>query len=216
MANVNSYLISPLIPEDAMPTPDRTSLAAIIAAGRAILEETGASGLTMQAVAARCGVRAPSLYKRIRDRDALLTAVAEAVVNDLADRLTATAATARLHCADETPGNPGELVRTMQFREGLGKLAATYRAFAHENPEAFRLMFTASAPLDALDRAARPVLVASAAVVGDADALHAARLLTAWVTGFVQMELSGAFRLGGNVEQAFAYGLQTLLHGLNP
>ncbi|WP_300265680.1 TetR/AcrR family transcriptional regulator [Microbacterium sp.] len=174
-----------------MPTPDRTSLAEIVDAGRAILEESGPAGLTMQAVAIRCGVRAPSLYKRIRDRDALLAAVAEAVVNDLADRLADT-------------------------ENSLSALAETYRAFAHENAEGFRLMFTASAPLDALDHAATPVLAASAAVVGDVDALHAARLFTAWATGFVHMELAGAFRLGGDVEQAFTYGLRKILDGLTP
>ena len=54
-----------------MPTPERTSYAEIVAAGRDILEESGPTGLTMQSVAQRVGVRAPSLYKRVRDRDAL-------------------------------------------------------------------------------------------------------------------------------------------------
>lgn len=209
-----------------MPTPDRTSLTEIIAAGRSILEESGPSGITMQAIAAHCGVRAPSLYKRIRDRDALLSAVAAAVVDDLATQLESTA---RLHCADETHGSTGEVIRTMQghqeqghqeqgYREQsqreLEALAHTYRAFAHEQPEGFRLMFTASPPLDALEQAARPVLAASAALVGTAEALHAARLFTAWATGFLQMELAGAFRLGGDVDGAFSYGLRHLLRGL--
>ena len=70
-----------------MPTPERTSIDAIIGAGRAILEESGPAGLTMQAVAVRVGVRAPSLYKRVTDRDALVAAVAESVVTDLAAEL---------------------------------------------------------------------------------------------------------------------------------
>lgn len=172
-----------------MPTPERTSYAEIVAAGREILEDSGGDGLTMQAVAARVGVRAPSLYKRVRSRDALLAAVAEATIDDLGTRL-------------DTAGTV------------LSGLAAAYRAFAHEHPEGFRLIFTASAPLEALDRAARPVITASAAVVGEERALDAARLFTAWATGFLQMELSGAFRLGGDVDQAFAYGLHTIISGL--
>ena len=199
-----------------MPTPERTTTAAIVAAGREILESGGQPALTMQAVAARVGVRAPSLYKRIRDRDALLAAVAEAVVDDLATRLQATAAQppVRLHSADETRGNPDEVIRGMQSRNGLEVLAAEFRAFAHEHPEGFRLIFTAAAPLEALDRAARPVLTTSATLVGGDDALHAARLFTAWATGFLQMELAGAFRLGGDVDEAFAYGLRSIIAGL--
>lgn len=182
-----------------MPTPERTSIDAIIGAGRAILEESGPAGLTMQAVAVRVGVRAPSLYKRVTDRDALVAAVAESVVTDLAAELEQVE---QRSVARDTP------------TELLSALATAYRAFAHANREGFALMFTASAPLAALDRAAGPVLRSTAALVGDEDALDAARLVTAWMTGFLQMELAGAFRLGGDVDRAFDYGLSRLLRGL--
>lgn len=185
-----------------MPAPERTSTDAIVAAGRAILEESGPASLTMQAVATRVGVRAPSLYKRVRDRDALLTAVAEAAIDELGSRL-----------ADSASGT-GTGTDTDNSGTDLTSLAEVYRAFAHEHPESFRLMFTASAPVDALHRASEPVLRAAAALVGEADALDAARLFTAWATGFLQMELSGAFRLGGDVGRAFDYGLRRLLAGL--
>ncbi|MFJ4222902.1 TetR/AcrR family transcriptional regulator [Microbacterium sp. NPDC089695] len=172
-----------------MPTPDRTSLAAIVEAGRAILEATGPSGVTMQAVAARVGVRAPSLYKRVRDRDALLAEVVQATADDLTARL------------ERTDG-------------GLAEIAAAYRRFAREQPEGFRLLFTASAPPDALRDAAVPVLRACEALVGADEALDAARLFTAWATGFLQMELSGAFRLGGDVDAAFDYATQRIIRAL--
>lgn len=174
-----------------MPTPERTTTVQIIAAGRDLLEEAGPTGLTMQAVAARVGVRAPSLYKRVRDRDALLTAVCAASIDAL---------TARLEAAGDD----------------LAAITTAYRTFAHDHPEGFRIMFTAWAPHDALQRSAAPVIRAVAALVGEDDALDAARLLTAWATGFLQMELSGAFRLGGDVDRAFAYGLQRLIAGLRP
>lgn len=174
-----------------MPTPERTTYPAIITAGREVLEESGPTGLTMHAVAARVGVRAPSLYKRVKDREALLSAVAEAVVDELA---------ARLEAADAD----------------LESLALAYRTYAHSAPEGFRLMFTASAPLTALDRAAAPVIRAASALVGDTEALDAARLFTAWATGFLQMELTGAFRLGGDVDRAFHYGMRSIMTGLVP
>jgi AcrR family transcriptional regulator len=172
-----------------MPTPERTSTAAIVAAGREILEATGPAGLTMQAVAERVGVRAPSLYKRVRDRDALHAAVATASIDAL---------TARLEAAGDD----------------LTDLAHTYRSFAQDHPEGFRIMFTAASPHDALERSAAPLIRAASALVGDDDALDAARLFTAWATGFLQMELAGAFRLGGDVDRAFDYGLQRLIAGL--
>ncbi|WP_282848021.1 TetR/AcrR family transcriptional regulator [Microbacterium oxydans] len=172
-----------------MPTPERTSTEEIVTAGREILEVAGPSGLTMQAVAERVGVRAPSLYKRVRDRDALHSAVAAASIDAL---------TARLEAAGDD----------------IGALAYAYRDFAHRHPEGFRLMFTIAAPHDALERSAAPLLRAASALVGEEDALDAARFFTAWATGFLQMELSGAFRLGGDVDRAFEYGLHRLLAGI--
>lgn len=172
-----------------MPTPERTSLTAIVDAGRDILESAGPSGLTMQAVAERVGVRAPSLYKRIRDREALLSAVAEASADILTNRLDAAG-------------------------DDLSGLAVAYRSFAHEHPEAFRLLFSGSAPEDALHRASAAVLRACDDLVGPEHALDAARLFTAWATGFLQMELAGAFRLGGDVDAAFQYATDRIVAGL--
>ena len=43
------------------------------------------------------------------------------------------------------------------------------------------------------------------------DALPAARTIVAWTHGFISMELAGAFRLGGDVEQAWEFGLDRIL-----
>lgn len=172
-----------------MPSPNRTTNAEVVAAAREILESAGPAGLTMQAVAARVGVRAPSLYKRFHDRDALLAAVVAATVDEIGARLETAA-------------------------PDLRGLATTYRTFAHERPEAFRLVFTPYAEEEALRRSSAPVLRAAAELVGEEDALAAARLFTAWATGFLQMELAGAFRLGGDVDAAFDYGLERLTAGL--
>jgi len=168
-----------------MPTPERTSLSEIVAVACALLEEGGPAALTMQAVATRVGVRAPSLYKRVRDRDALLGLVAQATATELADRLAASG-------------------------PRLADLIRTYRAFAHERPEGFRLMYAGDATAAQMGRAAEPVLQATRNAVGEAAALDEARLLTAWATGFISMELAGVFRLGGDVDAAFEYGLRRL------
>lgn len=168
-----------------MPTPERTSLTQIVAAGCELLETEGAARLTMQAVAAKVGVRAPSLYKRVRDRDALLSLVAAATTDELGRRLAA---------AEPT----------------VAGVASAFRAFAHERPEGFRLLQSSRVDPESLALASAPVLRLTAELAGEADALDAARLLTAWATGFLTMELSGAFRLGGDLDSAFAYGVGKL------
>lgn len=172
-----------------MPTPERTSLAQIVEAGRALIELGGPSAVTMQAVGERVGVRAPSLYKRVRDRDALLTLIATATADDLADTME----------------------RTDGTLEGLGR---AYRSFAQRHPEGFRLMFAVEGAAAAMARASDPLLAATGALVGPRDALNAARLVTAWATGFIDMELSGSFRFDGDLDEAFDYGIERLVAGL--
>ena len=177
-----------------MPTPPRTSVADIVAAGRAILEADGLPGLTMQAVAARVGVRAPSLYKHVKDRDTLVGLVADDTVRDLRERLE-------------------------RVDSGLAAFAHEFRAFAKAAPQAYQLIFAlgpdASRPnAEVMARNSEPILRAARDLVGEDDALEAARTITAWASGFVGMELAGAFRLGGDVDRAFDYGVEALTRGL--
>ncbi len=183
-----------------MPTPSRTSLEEIVAAGRSVLTRDGAPGLTMQRVAEAVGVRAPSLYKHVPSRSALLRLVTEDVIADLTRRLEAAAST----------GDPALDLRA---------LAVTLREFALNDPHGFELLFTPLPPEAAPDpagfaTAAGPVLRAAAALAGPEHALDAARTVTAWASGFLRMELSGAFQLGGSVSDAFEFGLQALVTGL--
>ena len=62
--------------------------------------------------------------------------------------------------------------------------------------------------------AADPVIALAAQLVGTERALEAARLITAFAHGFVSMELTGAFRLGGDVDRAYDYGVSVLVEAL--
>lgn len=186
MANVNSYTWK-------MAAPDKTSLEEIVQAACALLESDGLSGITMKAVAQRVGVRAPSLYKRVQDRDDLIRLVAEASLTDLAGRLNAA----------KTPI----------------ELANRFRAFGHEKPAAFQLIMTpgSGVPVARLEfgsAASAAALELAEALAGKDRALDAARTLTAWATGFVSMELNGGFNLGGDVERAWEFGVTTILEGI--
>jgi AcrR family transcriptional regulator len=179
-----------------MPTPARTSVDQIVRAGRAILETEGVDGLTMQRVADAVGVRAPSLYKRVQDRGGLVRLIAADVAHELTATLDAAAAS----------GNP---------RRDLRALAQAFRAFARANPEGYRLLFARlpdGSPLDpdTTARASAAILRTAAALAGGDHSLEAARTVVAWALGFLSMELADAFRLGGDVDRAYAFGIDRL------
>ena len=171
-----------------MPAHAQTSTAAVVAAGRRLLEERGADALTMRDVADAVGVRAPSLYKRVRSRSDLFRLVLEDVTDELA----------------AASGDPVTDLRA---------IVTGYRAFAHAHPVAYTLL--AAPHADGADERARRssamLMHAVTALTGTADALPAARTIVAWANGFIAMELAGAFRLGGDVERAWAFGLDRIL-----
>lgn len=179
-----------------MPTPSRTSLDEIVRAGRAILDRDGVDALTMQRVATAVGVRAPSLYKRVRDRDALVRLVAADVVADLGTTLSGAAAA----------GDP---------RADLRAIAVAFRAWAHRHPGGFALLFARLPDAwrlepDAGSGALDAMFQTVAALAGPDQVLEASRTVVAWASGFVSMELAGAFRLGGDVDAAFAFGVDRM------
>jgi AcrR family transcriptional regulator len=182
------------------PAPARTSDAAIVVAARDLLEAGGPEAVTMQAVAGRVGVRAPSLYKRVASRSALLVAVAEDAMTEVGDVM------ARAGGGDDPAAD-------------LRSMAAGFRAWAQRSPNAYRHLF---GPFPAGERpstglgavAVAPLLRACASLVGPERALDAARLLTAYVHGFTSMELAGGFGLGGDVDRAFDFGVETLAAAL--
>lgn len=185
-----------------MPTPDRTSLDEIVAAARDILEHEGLANVTMQAVAKRVGVRAPSLYKRVDSRNALIELVAKSAVAQLGDQIDQAAMAASVDPSAELRG-----------------IARDLRAYAHENPRVYQLIFVGSDATrpdpEVLALASAPILRVAAELVGAEHALEAARAVTAWAHGFISMELAGAFKLGGDIDGAFEFGIALLADALS-
>lgn len=183
-----------------MPTPARTTQAAIVRAARRLVEADGPDALTMQAVAEAVGVRAPSLYKRVRSRADLL----RLVVEDVATDLTATLDDVR---AGRDPA------------ADLHDLAVAVRGFARRNPVGYALLFAplpddAQPDVELLAQVSGAVLRTTEGLVGSDHALEAARTVVAWAHGFISMELAGAFRLGGDLDEAYTAGIELLTVGL--
>lgn len=77
-------------------------------------------------------------------------------------------------------------------------MAAAYRGFAHANPVAYTLMFAPPAVPGATARSVRSSATFLRVVEELAGPRHA-------------LELAGAFRLGGDIEQAWDFGLDRVL-----
>jgi AcrR family transcriptional regulator len=182
-----------------MPAVAKTSEEEIVRVARRIVDAEGPSSLSMQLVADEVGVRAPSLYKRFADRDALLDAVARQAIGELTERLAA-------ESDDRAPDR------------ALVAMGRAYRAFAKKSPGVYALLFAQrnEAPdlVGLRARAVEPVIASLRRHAPAAPPLESARMLTAFLHGFVSMENAGAFKLGGNVGQAFAFGLETLVASL--
>ena len=69
-------------------------------------------------------------------------------------------------------------------------------------------------PAELTAAAAEPLTRVTERLVGPERALEAARLVTAFAHGFVSMEITGAFRLGGDVDEAYRYGVGVLVDAL--
>ena len=183
-----------------MPSPPKTTDDEVVAAARKLVRRNGRDGFSMTDVAAAVGVRAPSLYGRFAHREALVAAVELTLWQDLG------AALARAP-------------RHAQPIATLTELARAYRRFAKANAREYALMYDARARRSPEGTRARadslaPAMPAFSALVGEADALMAARVLTPFLHGFVSMELAGAFRLGAGIDDAFEHGVATILAGL--
>jgi AcrR family transcriptional regulator len=157
----------------------------IVSAARELLEQEGWDALSMRRLAERLGIRAPSIYKHLPDKQALENALISAGFEEQADAFEAA-----LTNADDP----------------IGAIAGTYRDFARRHPHLYRLM--TARPLDrvglapgAEERAARPVVEAFGR---DRDLARAA---WAFAHGMTILELDDRFPPGADLDAAWKLGL---------
>jgi AcrR family transcriptional regulator len=109
--------------------------AACLRAAMEMLEENGATALSLRAVARRAGVSPGAPYRHYADRDALISAVAAVGYRELAGHLAAT------HPSPSTP-------------DDLAAVAVAYVQFALQRPALFRVMFGEPCDRDSSERVA--------------------------------------------------------------
>jgi AcrR family transcriptional regulator len=186
-----------------VPTPAKTSREALAIIARRLIEAAGPEALTLGAVASAAGIKTPSLYKHFADRAALLKAVEIGIIHEL-----------EAHIRREMHGTDP--------RSRLKALARAYRQFGKDAPNRYRVIYSGNAFIDPEIRAAclfaaQPLFEElRAAGVAEPRVLPLSRTMVPFLHGFVLMEIGNAFSLGGDVDEAFETGLETMLAEVRP
>ncbi|WP_330186165.1 TetR-like C-terminal domain-containing protein [Dactylosporangium sp. AC04546] len=155
----------------------------------AIVDEHGLAALTLAAVAERCGVAAPSLYKHVRNVADLRALVGIRVMQEMADGFAAAVL-----------GRSGA--------DAVAALMRAYRAYVTAHPARYAAM-----PADPLHQAeyaasGRRVLeVMQAALrpwqLGESELIHTIRAARAIVHGFASLEAAGGFGLPHDLDESY-------------
>lgn len=163
----------------------------IVAEEAAVLaDEVGLSTLTTAALAARLGVRQPSLYKHIDSMAGLHRDIAVNAKRALGEVL-----------ARASVGRSGA--------EAITAMSHAYRDWARRHPARYEASNRMPTPGDVDDEA---VSVAAVQVIADVltayrlegdDAVDAIRAFRSTLHGFVSYEMSGAFAWSADVDRSF-------------
>jgi AcrR family transcriptional regulator len=169
----------------------------VIAEAATVADEVGLDHLTLAAVAQRCGVSLPGLYKHVAGLQEVKRGISIAAVREL----TAIAATA---------------VAGISGREALEAISAAYRAYALAHPGRYAASIVAPAPDDAEDNEAADQAfgVIAAAFKGyhldGENLIHAIRMWRAACHGMATMESAGGFGLPESVDVTFGLLISAL------
>jgi AcrR family transcriptional regulator len=174
---------------------------AVVEVALAIVDEQGASALTLSDVAARAGVATPSLYRHVPSLGVLRSAVAARVLSEMAKVATAA-------------------VLGLSGDDAVAALMRRLRAYAVEHPGRY-----AAVPVDplhdpALTEPAAGLLEVFFAVLRGYDlegaiAVHATRCLRVIVVGFSHIESSGGFGMAEDPTETFEHLIQMYLSYLH-
>jgi AcrR family transcriptional regulator len=184
-----------------MPYPAQVDRETLIETARQMIEEAGsADDVSLALLAARFGIKAPSLYRHVQNKAELLQAVNLITLQDMGAFLA--------EQVEAAPPNAHDRVLAM------GK---AYRAFAFANPVTYELAFASSLAF-APDQALVEVIAINwqkimAELVGEAKSLNALRGAWAMLHGFAMLEIQGRFQREGTVESAFLESFEAYIKG---
>lgn len=188
-----------------MPYPSRIDRKAIIAVARDMIRQHGAAQVSLHKIAHELGVKTPSLYRYVANKNALLRAVNEDTLQQLFD-----ACYAALKGAEEK-----------NIKDALLASALQYRHFAHEHPQLYSLLFSTTQPemrpeAISSETGILPLQKAVALLSGADEALTALRGLLALMHGYVVLELADQFQRGGDLQATYRRLIEIYLGALPP
>jgi AcrR family transcriptional regulator len=168
----------------------------VVAEAATLVDEAGAQRLTLAAVARRCGVALPSLYKHVGGLDDLHGRLAGTVARELAVAVRRAAT-----------GKAG--------RDALTAVCAAYRDYAREHPGRYHYLVMARPDDPGYVAAGAEVMdvlgeVLAAYGVPPDDVVDAARLVRSTLHGFVSLEGAHGFGLPRDVDRSYERLVESL------
>lgn len=175
----------------------------VVAAALACVAEEGIEALNVNRVAARLGIRTPSLYNHVEGADDLRRAVALEVVKELAS------------LSDPIPS---DLADSRSLLSWSAHLARTY---ALEKPHLYSFLMAVpvsweDAPFSLYWPKMMAPLAESARKLGvpESHIPLAVQYLISGISGFIRLEIRGAFGTGPQVAQSFQWMIDRLVTSL--
>jgi AcrR family transcriptional regulator len=172
----------------------------VVAAAARIADREGLDALTLASLAARLGVKPPSLFNHVEGMPALRRELRALALRELADALGAAA----------IGKSRGTAVRA---------LANAYRAFVRAHPGIYALTVSASAGGGASDAIADRILAICSSVLGGyslgkRETIHAIRAMRSLVHGFATLEAAGGFGMPVAIDASFEWLVDNFAAGL--
>ena len=174
----------------------------VVQAAADIADERGYQQLTIGLVAARLGIRAPSVYKHVSGLAGLQHQLATRAMDELGDAV-----------ATAVAGRAG--------RDALAGLARACRDYVVAHPGRYAATVGAgfAGPGDPLLAASTRVIELIAAVlrgydIPEPDLVHAIRTVRCVLHGWCMLQLTNAFQWSGDVERSFEQLISFMDYGL--
>jgi AcrR family transcriptional regulator len=183
-----------------MPYPSQINHDSIIETARELIEAKGIDAVTLRMVADTLGVKAPSLYRYVKNKNAMLLAVNEVTHRELINAL--------MQVAD----SPASLT------ERLVTMAIAYRQYVHAHPVCYELAMGSNPeirpPQEMLVQLVLPLQAVFSQFTNENDSLVALRGAFALLHGWVSLEISQQLQRGGDLNAHFEQSFRAYLNGL--